>query len=139
MRAVSYLGPRIPGKPVCSERLERTYTGVLQPQSAKEGNPVLVKFHTPTRGNITYNGKVGVALLKLMGRTGNVPGALDAERVPEALERLKSEIVRLGGETEGGGAGVDVGKDQVALHARAYPLIEMLESAVEEGEFISWE
>lgn len=99
---------------------------------------MLVKFHTPEHGNITYDGKVGVALLKLMGRTGNVPGALDAEHVPGALEALKHQLAMHQEEEHV----VPVGAEDeavVALRTRAFPLLELMETAVRSGDYVSWE
>jgi hypothetical protein len=97
---------------------------------------MLVKFHTPAHGNITYDGKVGVALLKLMGRTGNVPGALDAEHVPAALDALKHELAM---HQEAEHSGDEDGGQVIALRTRAFPLIELLEAAATAGEYVSWE
>lgn len=99
---------------------------------------MLVKFHTPEHGNITYDGKVGVALLKLMGRTGNVPGALDAEQVPAALEALKQQLARH--QEEEHVTPVGAGQEEVvAMRTRAFPLIELMETAVQSGDYVSWE
>lgn len=102
---------------------------------------MLVKFHTPSHGDITYDGRVGVYMLKLMGRTGNVPGALDAEQVPAALERLKKELA-MQEQAEAGPADDkdDESKEEnVALRTRAFPLIELLETAIAENDYVSWE
>lgn len=101
---------------------------------------MLVKFHTPAHGDITYEGKVGLALLKLMGRTGNVPGALDAEDVPAALDALRRELAmhQEAERTADAAAGGD-GDDVIALRTRAFPLIELLEAAAGAGDYVSWE
>ena len=49
---------------------------------------MLVKFRSEA-GNITMFGDVAVTLLKMMGQSGVLPGALVAKDVPAALERLK--------------------------------------------------
>ena len=99
---------------------------------------MLVKFHTPEHGDITYNGRVGVALLKLMGRTGNVPGALDAEHVPTALDALKHQLA-MHQEAEHVVPPSDDHEEMVALRTRAFPLIELMETAVQSGDYVSWE
>ena len=53
---------------------------------------MLVTFKTEAYANITMFGEVAVTLLKLMGHSGTVPGALMAEDVPAALERLKAAV-----------------------------------------------
>jgi hypothetical protein len=101
---------------------------------------MLVKFHTPSHGDITYEGKIGVALLKLMGRTGNVPGALDAEHVPAALAALKHELaIHQEAEHATQASAGDENADVIALRTRAFPLIELLEAAAGAGEYVSWE
>ena len=83
---------------------------------------------------------MGVALLKLMGRTGNVPGALDAEHVPTALAALKHELaMHQEAEHAADGSAQAEGKDVIALRTRAFPLIELLEAAAGAGEYVSWE
>ena len=99
---------------------------------------MLVKFHTPEHGNITYDGKVGVTLLKLMGRTGNVTGALDAEHVPSALDALKHHLAMHQEEDHVVASGSDH-EEVVALRTRAFPLIELMETAVKNGDYVSWE
>ena len=99
---------------------------------------MLVKFHTPEHGDITYNGKVGVALLKLMGRTGKVPGALDAEHVPGALDALRHRLA-LEQEAEHVVPPSSDHEEIVALRTRAFPLLELMETAVRSGDYISWE
>ncbi len=101
---------------------------------------MLVRFHTPSHGKITYDGRIGVALLKLMGRTGNVPGALDAEHVPAALETLKAGLAMSeADESAESELDDDAEQDRIALRTRAFPLIELLESAVAETDYVSWE
>jgi hypothetical protein len=53
---------------------------------------MLVTFSCPAYADITMFGDVAVRMLKLMGHSGTVPGALLAEDVPAALERLRSAI-----------------------------------------------
>ena len=100
---------------------------------------MLVKFHTPSHGDITYDGRVGVALLKLMGRTGNVPGALDAEQVPAALEALRKSVAAHSDQADEANDGDNDKEEAVALGTRAFPLIELLEAAVAENDYVSWE
>ena len=101
---------------------------------------MLVKFHTPSHGNITYEGKVGIALLKLMGCTGNVPGALDSEHVAPALHKLKHELAMHQEEEHARGDQADDGdEDVIALRTRAFPLLELLDAAIAAGDYVSWE
>lgn len=59
---------------------------------APEEVAMLVTFRTPAYADIMMFGDIAVQLLKLMGHSGTVPGALLAEDIPEALDRLKKAI-----------------------------------------------
>ena len=92
-----------------------------------------VTFRTPAHGSLVYTDAVATALLKLMGRTGNVPGAVEAPQVAETLERLRQAVMV--GEADAGGDG----NRQVALATRAQPLIELLEMARNAEDYVAWE
>jgi len=94
-----------------------------------------VTFRTPVHGNLIYTDAVALTLLKLMGRTGNVPGAIEASQVADALERLRTALAAR--EAEAGEGGDD--NRQVALATRAHPLIELLETARDAEEYVAWE
>ncbi len=51
---------------------------------------MLVTFSCPAYAGITMIGDVAIRLLKAMGHSGTVPGALLAEDVQAALERLEA-------------------------------------------------
>ena len=88
---------------------------------------MLLKFHTPSHGTISYSGKIGISLL-------------DAEHVPAALEKLKHELA-MHQEEDHVQTGENAGDSEevVALRTRAFPLIELLEAAIAEGDYVSWE
>lgn len=102
---------------------------------------MLVTFKSDAYAHITLFGDVAVRLLKMMGQSGKVPGALLAEDVPEALERLRSAIdvhnelpaAESPGEDDGDG------EPAVSLANRALPLIELLEAAAKAGTYVMWE
>ncbi len=92
-----------------------------------------VTFRTPAHGSLIYTDAIARSLLKLMGRTGNVPGAIEASQVADALERLRDALAACEAETSG------CDSEQVALATRAHPLIELLESARDEDDYVAWE
>ncbi len=53
---------------------------------------MLVTFTTKAYADITMFGDVAVSLLKMMGHSGTVPGAILAADVPAALGRLTAAI-----------------------------------------------
>jgi len=104
---------------------------------------MLVTFKTVAYANITMFGDVAVTLLKLMGHSGTVPGALMAEDVPAALERLKAAMSEHP-ETpldpaKSGGAKDEGEQPHVSLANRALPLIELLTAAAAAKVHVLWE
>lgn len=103
---------------------------------------MLVTFETKAHANITMFGEVAVALLKLMGHSGVVPGALLAEDVPAALERLRtavSENPDISLDPSTGKGNKDEGEERhVSLGHRALPLIQLLEDAAAAKENVMW-
>ena len=95
---------------------------------------MLVKFDSKV-GGITMFGDIAVALLKAMGNSGTVPGALLAKDIPPALERLKAAVAAAPAK-EGGGEGQE---PKVSLRQRAYPLIDLLERAAKTGADVLWD
>ena len=53
---------------------------------------MLVTFSNRLSGDITMFGDIAVQLLKLMGHSGTVPSALNAEDVPTALANLQNAL-----------------------------------------------
>jgi len=106
---------------------------------------MLVTFKSDTYSNITMFGNVALTFLKIMGHSGTVPGAIRAEDVPAALQKLSKAI-----EDEPAASPLnspqsstdDEGDDNepvVSLRHRALPLIELLQSAVESESNVMWE
>ena len=100
-----------------------------------------LSFRTPNHAAVVYTDSVGVAMLKFMGRTGKVPGALDAEQVPAALDGLRQRL-KAGAEESGvPGAQVSANDDTVSIgvEIRALPLVELLEAAIAAGNYVTWD
>lgn len=101
-----------------------------------------VTFHTPSHAAVVYTNDVGVAMLKLMGRTGNVPGALDAEHVSVALDTLRQRL-EAEAEAERGAPAAEASTDDdaapIGAGTRAFPLVELLEAAIDAGDYVSWD
>jgi len=105
---------------------------------------MLVTFKTDAYANITMFGDVAVTLVKLMGHSGTVPGALLAEDVPAALERLKAAVSAHPDMPLDPVANKkpDGGEDEVphvSLAHRALPLMELLGAAAAQGKNVMWE
>jgi len=107
---------------------------------------MLVTFTTNAYSDITMFGTAAVALLKLMGQSGNVPGAIMAEEVPAALARLNGELQRISAEQpvpDHSNASDDNADDDdkeaaIGLDKRAGPLVELLEAAIAAKDNVLW-
>ena len=104
---------------------------------------MLVTFETQAHANITMFGEVAVTLLKLMGQSGNVPGALLADDVPAALERLRAAVAEhpeatLDPSPPGGARREEGSEPHVSLGHRALPLIQLLEAAAKAHQNVMW-
>ena len=84
-------------------------------------------------------GDVGVTLLKMMGQSGVLPGALLAKDVPAALERLKRAAAVAPVPSDSGPEPDRDEQPKVSLKQRAFPLIELLERCVKKSCDVIWE
>lgn len=95
---------------------------------------MLVTFTTDAYADTIMFGDVALELLKMMGHSATVPGAILAANVPEVLNRLKAAI-----DTQKAfptaksmdGAGV-------SLAHRALPLIDLLTAAAKAEVDVMW-
>ncbi|MDP3584787.1 MAG: DUF1840 domain-containing protein [Thiobacillus sp.] len=97
---------------------------------------MLVTFTTDAYADITMFGDVALAMLKMMGHSGTVPGAILAEDVPLALDRLKAAI-----EKETAPPPADDKDDDepvVSMAHRALPLINLLAAAAKAESNVMW-
>jgi len=104
---------------------------------------MLVTFTTKAYADITMFGDVALTMLRMMGHSGTVPGAILADDVPVALERLKKG---LSGANEAPQHEKMPDRDRdawdeerpVSLVHRALPLIELLTAASREHADVMW-
>lgn len=103
---------------------------------------MLVTFKTATYPEITMFGSAATALLKLMGQSGNVPGAIMPADIPSALEKLEAGLTdqtESEAQAEPAPDRDDEEEPSVPLSTRAQPLIELLRSAQSAGDSVVWE
>lgn len=100
---------------------------------------MLVTFRSKV-GDITMFGEVAAALLKLMGQSGGVPGAVLADDVPGALAALKSALASLAPQDAPSTKPRDDrdAEPPIALATRAKPLIDLLEHASRSRVDVTW-
>ena len=115
---------------------------------------MLVTFKCKTCADIVMFGDVAQQMLRMMGHSDHVPGAIQPEDIPMALAKItlateklhydeqRAEPVQQGlGEHDLDDVEVNAMDVEpvVSLHTRAIPLIAMLKSAQEAECFILWE
>ena len=98
---------------------------------------MLIAFTTKAYANITMFGDVAVTLLKMMGHSGTVPGAILAADVPAALSRLTAAIDKTRTETPTDDDEED--EPRVSLTTRALPVVELLTAAAQQNCDVMWE
>ena len=98
---------------------------------------MLVTFSTPAYADITMFGDVAIRMLKMMGHSATIPGAILAEDVPPALERLKAAIEAEQQLPEQ--ENEDEDEPVVSLSHRALPLTELLDAAAKSESNVMWD
>jgi hypothetical protein len=106
---------------------------------------MLVRFSSTKTESITMFGDVAIELIRIMGSSGTVPGAIRAEDIPAAVQRLRkllqTSMQPRPDRSETTGAESD-GRDReppVSLATRAAPLISLLERAAAADVPLMWE
>jgi hypothetical protein len=98
---------------------------------------MLVTFTTDAYANITMFGNNALDMLKMMGHSATVPGAIKAEDVPEALSRLKAATASAKSPPPAANGNTD--EPEVSTVHRAGPLIELLSAAVKAKSNVMWD
>ena len=106
---------------------------------------MIVRFSTRA-GALTMHGDAAVALLRAMGHSGTVPGAILAADLPAALASLRRALeaqARVVPVAPAPDEDADDGEEEreppVTLGMRAVPLIDMIETAIARGSDLMWE
>lgn len=97
---------------------------------------MLVTFSTDAYADITMFGDVALAMLKMMGHSKTVPGAILAADVPMAMDRLKAAI-----NADKSSPPAEKGSEDepiVSIADRALPLINLLTAAAEAECNVMW-
>ncbi len=105
---------------------------------------MIVRFSTRF-GQLTMHGEAAVALLRGMGHSGTVPGAIMAADLPDALQRLQRMLDSSGDTSADAPSPQDDADDDedrepaIRLRTRAVPLIDMMRTAIERNSDLMWE
>lgn len=97
---------------------------------------MLVTFTTRSYADITMFGDVALAMLKMIGHSATVPGAILAADVPEALRRLSAALNAE--KASSPVANKDADEPVVSMATRALPLINLLTAAAKSGNDVMW-
>ena len=97
---------------------------------------MLVTFTTDAYADITLFGDVALAMLKMMGHSATVPGAILAADVPVALSRLTAAIDA--GKASPPVEDKDADEPVVSMANRALPLINLLAAAAKAESNVMW-
>ncbi|STX29002.1 Domain of uncharacterised function (DUF1840) [Legionella beliardensis] len=98
---------------------------------------MLVTFTCESYGKLIFFGNVARHLIKLMGHSDNIPGAIKAEEVEQALNNLLAGLNQTN-------KNAPLPRDKedeppISLATRAVPLIDMLKSAQKHQSDIIWQ
>ena len=99
---------------------------------------MLITFKTSAYANITMFGDVGLNMLEMIAFGTAIPGAINAEDVPRALDNLKLALDKMPEQVEAAGD-ADADQPAVSLHTRAVPLVELLQAAAAEETYVRWD
>lgn len=109
---------------------------------------MLVRFSSVKTESITMFGDNAIQLIRMLGASGTVPGAVSAEDLPAAMnslrERLKTATTAsMGASFDGAQTEEDEeGKEReppVDLATRALPLLDLLQRAASAHVPVMWE
>lgn len=102
---------------------------------------MLVTFKTTAYADITMFGDAAETLLKLMGQSGNIPGAIMGGDVADAMANLKRELADqpVPASNDSDGSDDDEKSNRVTLATRAVPLMELLEAAAASKANVMWD
>jgi hypothetical protein len=96
-----------------------------------------ITFTTKSYADITMLNDAGEAMLEMMDFGNPIPGAIIAKDVHQALTNLQKNLANESDNEE-----LDKENDgeqpPVALNTRAMPLLELLKSAIDNSNDISW-
>ena len=107
---------------------------------------MIVKFST-RQGDVFMHGEAALALLRGMGHSGSVPGAILSSDLPDALVRLERTLEASGDTVPvpppppaaGERADAPERDAPVTLRTRAVPLVDLLRIAISRGSDLMWD
>ncbi len=108
---------------------------------------MLVTFHSRAYADITLFGDIAQTLLRMMGHSGSVPGALLAADIPAARVRLQAALAAQQAAAAAQQPAPSEDKEDEdeekevgpPLGVRALPLLELLDASARQGCDVMWD
>lgn len=99
---------------------------------------MLVRFISKSAASVSMFEKDAALMLKLIGHSGTIPGAIRAKDVADRLATLEAAVaVDVSEQAEG--ADHEDDEPVVPTSRRAYPLMELMRAAIANGEDVMWD
>lgn len=101
-----------------------------------------ITFKSKHAPDILMLESIALQLIRAMGYSGNVPGAIAAEDITTALQRLEDKLTApaLNQDKANDNEKSDDEQERpVSMAHRALPLINMLHSAAKHEDYVIWE
>jgi hypothetical protein len=99
---------------------------------------MLVTFSSDAYADITLFGDDALQLIRMMGHSDTVPGAVLAADVPAALANLKQALRNSPAAAEEPANAEDGEDDKVPLATRAFSILELLQAAADHNKDVMW-
>lgn len=96
-----------------------------------------ITFTTKSYADITMLNDIGEEMLKMMDFGSKLPGAIISKDIPQALTNLQQNLMNENNQEEQV-ENEDEEQPSVTLSTRAIPLLELLKSANDNDDSVSW-
>lgn len=105
---------------------------------------MLIRFSSVATESVTMFGDVATQLISMLGASGSIPGAISAEDIPAAIQRLRQQLQVRTASSEPSSERSDRDDDDkhqtsISLDTRAGPLLAILERASGADAPVMWE
>ena len=99
---------------------------------------MLITFESNAHTDGTMFADIATSLIKMTGHSGTIPSAIAAKDIPSALKHLHKALEANSPEELVKSENDDEEEFEVSMSGRAFPLVEMMKSAIKENEPIMW-
>ena len=108
---------------------------------------MLITFSSKAHNDVTMFGDIAQSLIKMMGYTTEIPGAITAEDVNSALVNLEKNLAVAADQqqiAQDKQQAVDIDDEdekepEIKITVRAIPLIELLKAAISAKSYVMWQ